>query len=344
MAPSSTVLIIGRAVTGIGAAGIATGGYAVLTVILTPAQRPLFTGLVTTMYSIASAVGPVIGGVFAEHVTWRWCFYINLPLGGTSALIMFVFFRESHVKRRKEQERLRVKLATLDPLGFLLVLGVLLTFARALQVAGIDMPWRSGQVIGLLVASGVMMLLFGVEQHLQDHRAMLVKHLLRRRIILVTMAWAFCHEAAFYTLLYALPIYFQAASGVSPAGAGIRNIPLLIACGIGSLLAGWAIKRWRRHVPLMVLASAGGCVGTGLLYTLDAHSPSSKWIGYQVLAGFAYGVGLPLGVITGQAGCSAEDLPATTSMLLCKFWAPSLILPLSSLSTLASAQPLVSTS
>ncbi|KAL9597090.1 MAG: hypothetical protein Q9219_005373 [cf. Caloplaca sp. 3 TL-2023] len=78
IAQSSTVLIVGRAITGVGGAGIATGGYAILTVIATPEQRPIYTGFVTTIYSIANVIGPIMGGAFAEHTTWRWCFYDKL--------------------------------------------------------------------------------------------------------------------------------------------------------------------------------------------------------------------------------------------------------------------------
>ena len=96
VAPSSTVLIVGRVITGIGGAGIATGGYAILTVVARPELRPMFTGLVTTVYSIGNVVGSSMGGAFAEHTTWRWCFYVNLPVGGTAGAIILLFFRSSN--------------------------------------------------------------------------------------------------------------------------------------------------------------------------------------------------------------------------------------------------------
>ncbi|MCJ1314111.1 hypothetical protein MMC25_007791 [Agyrium rufum] len=319
VAPSSTVLIIGRAITGAGGAGIATGGYAILSVIVRPEVRPIFTGLVTTVYSIANVVGPIMGGAFAEHATWRWCFYVNLPFGGTSAVAIFLFYRSPKKVRPKELVPLKEKLSQLDPIGILLALGTLLCFARALQVAGIIMSWKSAEVIGLLTASGVMALLFILSQWILDDRAMMVTRILKIRIVAIGMVYGFLHEGAFFTLLYALPIYFQAASGVSPGEAGIRNVPLLVSCGIGSLAAGLLISKFKHFVPLMVWASAGGCIGTGLIYTLDVNSPASQWIGYQVLAGLAFGTGLPLGIIAGQAGSLQEDLPSTTAMLLFAF-------------------------
>ncbi|KAL8822870.1 MAG: hypothetical protein Q9191_006405 [Dirinaria sp. TL-2023a] len=129
----------------------------------------------------------------------------------------------------------------------------------------------------------------------------------------------FLLEGAFMALLYALPIYFQAISDVSPAAEGVHNLPLLPNCDIGSFVAGLLISKFRRLVPFMVWASGGGCIGTGLIYTLDVNSPSSHWIGFQVLAGLAFGSGLPLAIIGGQVRSSTKDLRSTTAMLLFTF-------------------------
>lgn len=322
IAPSSTVLIIGRAITGVGGAGIATGGYAILTVVVQPELRPIFTGLVTTVYSIANVIGPIMGGAFAEQATWRWCFYVNLPFGGTTALVIFLFFKSPKNPRPKELAPFKEKLSHLDPVGILLALGALICFARALQVGGITESWTSSEVIGLLVGFAVMTIAFVLSQKLLDDRAMMVKKILKTRIVVVGMVYGFLHEGAFFTLLYALPIYFQAVSGVSPAEAGVRNLPLLLSCGIGSFAAGLLISRFKHFIPLMIWASGGGCIGAGLIYTLDVNSPSSQWIGYQVLAGLAFGSGLPLAIIAGQARCLPEDLPSTTAMLLCESITP----------------------
>ena len=271
------------------------------------------------MYSVANVFGPIIGGAFAEHATWRWCFYVNLPFGGSSALVIFFLFQPPKTVRPKQLAPFKTKLSHLDPAGILLALGALICFARALQVAGITKPWNSSEVIGLLVGFVVMTLAFVVSQKLLDDRAMMVKKILKMRIVVVGMIYGFLHEGAFVSLLYALPIYFQAVSGVSPAEAGVHNLPFLLSCGIGSLAAGLLISRFKHFIPLMIWASGGGCIGSGLIYTLDIHSPSSQWIGYQVLAGLAFGTGLPLAIIAGQAHSSPEDLPSTTAMLLCEY-------------------------
>jgi MFS family permease len=289
-----------------------------LTVVARAEVRPIFTGFVTTIFSLANVMGPIFGGLFAEHITWRWCFYISLPIGGTSAIIIFFLFSTPGTSRAREKATLKEKLSQLDPIGILLALGSLLCFARALQVGGVTQAWNSPEVIGLLVGFAACLLLLLISQRLLGDHAMMVSRLLRTRSVVVGMTYGFFLEGAFYTLLYALPIYFQAVGHVSPAEAGVRNLPLLISCGIGSMAAGILASKYRHHIPLMVWAAGGGCIGTGLIYTLGADSPSSYYIGYQVLAGLAYGTGLPLAIIVGQGYATTEDIPAATAMLLCK--------------------------
>ncbi|EED20072.1 conserved hypothetical protein [Talaromyces stipitatus ATCC 10500] len=127
----------------------------------------------------------------------------------------------------------------------------------------------------------------------------MVSRLLRKRLVAVGMAYGFFYEGAFYPLLYYASIYFQVV-------VGVHNLPLLINCGIDSGLSGIPVSVYRHYVPLMLWASAGGCIGSGLIYTLNATSPAAAWVYYQVLAGLAYGSGLLLAIIAAQGKVSAR--------------------------------------
>ncbi|KAK8098930.1 Major facilitator superfamily transporter [Apiospora kogelbergensis] len=318
LAPNSSVLILGRAVMGASAAGLASGGYAILGVTVRPRLRPIFTGFVTTVYSVAKVLGPIIGGYFSQNVTWRWCFYVNLPICGVAALVILLGFKPP-LRISETKLGFRQKLSQTDPLSIVLAFCALFCFIRALEIAGIRKPWGSSEVIGLFVGSGLITAAFLGLQFYQGERAVLVPRLLKQRVVHMGMMYGFFHEGAFYLLIYYVPIYFQVVTGASPTVAGVRNLPLLISCGIASAFSGFLVSRFGHYTPLMVLASAGGCVGAGLLSTLTQNSGEAQWIGFQVLAGFFLGAGLPLGTIAGQAKAKDEDLPSTTAMLLFAF-------------------------
>lgn len=302
---------------GASAAGLASGGYAILGVTVRPRQRPIFTGLVTTVYSIAKVLGPIIGGYFSQNVTWRWCFYVNLPISGLAALVVLLGFKPP-VRIQETKLSLREKLSHTGPLSLVLAFAALFCFTRAVEIAGARKPWASAEVIGLFIGSGLIAAAFLGLQFYQGERAVLVPRLLKQRAFSMGMLYGFFHEGAFYLLIYYVPLYFQVVLGLSPAEAGVRNLPLLICCGVASAFSGFLVSRFGHVTPLMVLASIGGCIGAGLLYTLTSNSTEAQWIGFQVLAGFSFGAGLPLSIIAGQAKAESQDLPTVTAMLLCE--------------------------
>ncbi|PYI10683.1 MFS general substrate transporter [Aspergillus sclerotiicarbonarius CBS 121057] len=134
LAPSSPVLIVGRAIAGLGASGIFAGGLVILTTVIPLHRRAVWTGTLNSTFAIASIVGPIIGGALTQHVTWRWCFYINLPIAGFSAAVILFFF---HVKRAPtEGIPLSNKLKSLDAVGFLFFAGSVTMLLIAVQLGG----------------------------------------------------------------------------------------------------------------------------------------------------------------------------------------------------------------
>lgn len=191
LAPNSPVLIVGRAIQGVGGAGTNLGCYAIASFIAPPEKVPAIVGGVGTIFSIASVIGPLLGGVFTDSVTWRWCFYINLPIGGVAAGCVLFFFRTpAHVKKAHKTS-LREILLSFDPLGFVLFAGTMLCFLLALQWGGVMRAWNTSTVIGLLVGWALMMVLFTVNEWYQEDHAMLVLRILRIRGITAACAYVF---------------------------------------------------------------------------------------------------------------------------------------------------------
>ncbi|CAG8957742.1 hypothetical protein HYFRA_00000080 [Hymenoscyphus fraxineus] len=315
VAPNSTALIVGRAIAGLGGAGIASGSYTIIAFAAPPAQRAAYTGLLGAAYGLASVVGPLLGGVFADKVTWRWCFYINLPIGAVSvAIILFSFTTPAHAVPTKAP--LLEKLLQMDLPGAFVIMAAIICFLLAIQWGGQTKPWNDSEVIGLLVGFGLILILFFVIEYFQGERAMIVGRLLKDRHVSVGMGFIFFLGGAFFILLYFLPIYFQVVSGVSASQSGIRNLPLIIAVVIGTIASGAAISATGHYVPWLIGGSVIATIGAGLIYTLDIGTSSGKWIGYQVLAGLGLGVSFQVPIIAGQAVVAASDLSSTTAMIL----------------------------
>jgi len=214
VAPSFTALIVGRAITGLGAAGIGTGAYTIIAFVAKPRKRPMFTGIIGVSYGIASVVGPLIGGVFADKVSWRCCFYMNPPIGGVSSLIILLFFHtpsDAKPIRASWKERL----LQLDLVGTAMIMGAVVAYILALQYGGQTKAWDSSDLIGLIVGFVVILIVFGVWEYFQDERALIVPRLFKQRTVGISCIYAFFFGGSFFLVIYYLPIYFQSVNNAS---------------------------------------------------------------------------------------------------------------------------------
>ena len=167
--------------------------------------------------------------------------------------------------------------------GTFTLMAAIVCYLLAMQWGGATKPWSDGSVIAVLVLFGILILVFiGIELYSGD-RALLQPRLLRDRTISAMCAYVFTVAGAFFTLLYYLPIYFQATKDVSASRSGINNIPFVLGSSICTIASGGLLTVWGQYVPVMAFGSVLGSVGAGLIYTLQIDSGSDKWIGYQAL-------------------------------------------------------------
>ena len=174
-----------------GGAGLTGGCYTVAAFIAPPKKTPILIGLLGSTFSVASIAGPLLGGAFSQHVTWRWCFYINLPIGGVAAGVLLFFFRTPDQAKSGMGRPLKEKLQQFDFIGLVVLLAGLICFFLALQWGGVTKPWSDGSVIACLVLWVVLTGAFlGIEWWQQD-RALMVPRLLANRNIGACCAFIF---------------------------------------------------------------------------------------------------------------------------------------------------------
>ncbi|KAK7592151.1 hypothetical protein V3481_006776 [Fusarium oxysporum f. sp. vasinfectum] len=195
-------------------------------------------------------------------------------------------------------------------------MGFTTSFLLALQYGGIQHAWGSSVVIGLFAGSGLILAAFVVLEWFQGERSMIAPRLLKDRTLYISSAYAFFFAGGYFALIYYLPIYFQSIHDVSPTMSGVRNLPLIIAVTIATIVSGASITNTGIYAPILVGSAAIATVAAGLIHTLDVGTGSGKWIGYQVLAGVAWGAGIQVPMIATQGTSKELDLAPKTAILL----------------------------
>ncbi|RDW76741.1 MDR family MFS transporter [Aspergillus mulundensis] len=316
LAPNSVALIVGRAVQGMGGAGLTGGCYTIAAYIAPPARVPVIIGLLGSTFSLASIAGPLLGGVFSEHVSWRWCFYINLPIGGVAAAGLVIFFRTPGHAKAAYGTPLREKLKRFDYVGLGILLVGLVCFFLALQWGGVTRPWSSGAIIALLVLWVVLTVAFVLVEWYQGDRSLMVPRLLLNRDIGACCAFIFFLNAANFSLIYNLPIYFQAINGDSPMGSGVKNIPTILSTSIATFLSSSIVTKVGYYQPFLLVGSILATIGGGLIYSMDLSTSLAKIIGYQILYGAGTGISVQIPIIVAGALTSSEEQPIAMATVL----------------------------
>jgi MFS family permease len=237
LAPNSPALVVGRAVAGLGGSGIMPGALIIIAHSVPLRSRPVFLGAMGGMFGIASVCGPLLGGVFTDRLTWRWCFYINLPFGAFAALAVLLFF---HPPDRPDLAKLSVldRVKKIDWLGLFLFIPSIVSLLLALQWGGSRYPWSNGRIIGLFVVFGVAAIAFGVVQFWRKDDAIVPPRIITQRSIAAGAWYAFCNAAAFLIVVYYTPLWHQVIQNVSAVDSGLRLLPVLIGLVVMAMVSG----------------------------------------------------------------------------------------------------------
>ncbi|CAR21787.1 MDR family MFS transporter [Lachancea thermotolerans CBS 6340] len=323
LANSMNMLIAGRVVAGIGGSGLQTLSLVIGCQLVDEKSRPLVLSLLNCTFAVASIVGPFLGGAFTTHVTWRWCFYINLPIGGL-AIAIFVFFYNPegvnllekfgntfkkvssfHPVKKSPKKVLQQLLFGFDILSFISFTAGWLLFLLALTFGGQTHAWNSGIVISFIIIGVLLIAIslvydFKVFEQIKTQdsfRPLLSWEIMSNRSILLSNFTGFFSTVAYNVQMIYSVQFFQLVYGFSAWKAGLHLIPILVSTVVFSIASGILTKKTGHIKPLLVFGSAMGVLGGGLMTLLDNKSTKHTQIGVLILPGVALGFVLPSALI-----------------------------------------------
>ncbi|KAJ5707737.1 hypothetical protein N7488_007538 [Penicillium malachiteum] len=337
-APTSNAFIAGRAIAGFASAGIFSGCMLILISMVPLHKRPMFQGLFGAVFGIASVMGPLVGGAFTSGVTWRWCFYINLPIGAVSLLALVMFWHPQNVQR--EPLPISTHIKRLDPLGMAFLVPSIVCLLLALEWGGSTYSWSNSRIIALFVLFGVLILVFAGIQIWRPETATIPAKIIGRRSILSASLFVFFSSSAMMMMIYYLPIWcksifepsahkcirsnmlkmltsspVQTVKLVNPVKSGIYTLPFVLSLVVASISGGLLTQKIGYYVPVMYLGPSLISIGIGLMTTFNLSTGSPHWIGYQFISGFGFGLGMQINGLVVQRILPPPDIPIGVALM-----------------------------
>ncbi|CAI7608057.1 unnamed protein product [Penicillium glandicola] len=309
------MLILGRSVAGMGASGLINGSLTILSAAAPRHQQPVLIGAMMGISQIAIVCGPLLGGAFTQHATWRWCFYINLPIGAVAAFILLIIPIPNRIpsvdgELPSDQSVTNAKsiLRKLDLVGFAVFAAFAVMISLALELGGSTYNWRSSVIIGLFCGGGLSLIVFVIwERHIGDAIAMIPGSVAGKRQVWCSCLFMGFFSASLLIFSYYLPLYFQAVKGVSPTLSGVYMLSGIIAQVVMGMVSGFAIGKTGYYLPWALASGILVAVGAGLVSTFQPHTSTVKWVMYQFIAGFGRGCGMQTPIIAIQNTLSPQQ-------------------------------------
>jgi len=303
LAQNMVQLVVFRAIQGVGAGGLFPLTLAMVAMIVPPRDRGRYQGLIGSVFAGASIIGPLVGGFIVDNASWRWIFFVNVPVGIAAMAVIAV----TMPKRAYRQEH------SIDWLGA----GVLALGTTALLLGlvwgGSDYPWGSPQVLGALVAAVVLLALFGlVESRVRE--PILPFDLLRNQTVASSVACMFLVGAAMFGTISFVPLFVQGVIGTSATSSGVVLTPLLLGAVTTSFLSGQIVSRTGRYRPNTLLGPVVLGLGEVLLWRMGVDATNAEAARNMVIAGIGLGMMMQIFVLSIQNSVQRSQMGSATAL------------------------------
>ncbi|RDW61660.1 MFS multidrug transporter-like protein [Coleophoma crateriformis] len=302
------MLIAARAIQGIGGGGLLVLVNICISDLFSMRNRGQYFALVGMTWALASALGPVLGGVFTEKVSWRWCFYINLPITGTVTILLF-FFLKLDSPRTPVWDGLKA----VDWVGSLTVVGGTLMLLLGLELGGVSFSWGSPTVVCLIVFGVVVTGLFVLNEWKLAKYPVMPTRIFSNISNAAALGACFSHGFVFISASYYLPLYFQAVMGASPLLSGVYVLPYALALSFCSVATGIFIKKTGMYLPPIWFGFTIMTLGVGLFIDLPVTTNWAKVILFEIVLGIGVGPNFQAPLIALQSHVQPGDIATATA-------------------------------
>jgi EmrB/QacA subfamily drug resistance transporter len=302
LAQNMAELISFRAVQGLGAGGLIVVAIAVIGDVIPPRDRGRYQGLFGAVFGVSTVIGPLIGGFFVDNLSWRWIFYVNIPIGALAFLVIGATFHSPTVRVQH----------TIDYLGAVLLAGGLAALVLLTSLGGTTYAWGSPEIIALGVIGTVLLVLFPFAEQ-RAPEPILPLSLFRSRIFVVCSAIGFIIGVALFGSVTFLPLFLQIVRGRSPTSSGLQLTPMMAGLLVTSIASGQLISKTGRYRPYPIAGTAIVTAGMALLAQLNIHTTTVETSLYMLVLGLGLGMVMQVLVLAVQNAVAPQVMGVATS-------------------------------
>jgi len=297
-----TELIAFRGLQGLGGGALMVSTQAVIGDVVSPRERGRYSGLMGAVFGISTVLGPLLGGLFVDHLSWQWIFYVNVPIGIAAFVVLQIVLATPALRVKRQ----------IDYLGMALLAGGLTSIVLYTSLGGSTYPWWSWQMILLLVASVALTIGFvAAERRANEPTVPLA--LFRNRVFTVSSIVGFIVGMALFGSVTYIPLYLQVVRGESPTKSGLQLLPLMAGVLIASIGSGQLISRFGRYKLFPILGTGLMVVGLLLLSRLTPGTSIVLADLYMLVLGFGLGFVMQVLILAVQNAADYRDLGAATA-------------------------------
>jgi EmrB/QacA subfamily drug resistance transporter len=295
-------LIIFRTIQGFGGGGLLVTTVAVVADIVAPSERGRYQGLIGSAVAVSTLAGPLLGGFLVDSLSWRWIFYVNLPVGIAAFTVIQLVFRTRPAREHH----------SIDYLGAALIGGALASFILVASLGGATYPWGSAPII-LLAIAAVGLLAWFIANERRVKEPIIPLSLFRIRTFVVTSVVGFTISIGFFGAQTYLPLYLQLVRGLSPSESGLHIAPMLFGTILAAVLSGRAIARFGRYRLFPIAGMALATIALATFTQLAVTTPAWQTTLTMIVLGVGFGVTIPVIMLAAQNAVDYRVLGVVTS-------------------------------